>query len=260
MKLRNIFYSLSVFLVLVGCNHRHMDEKFHTRPGQNIVRGSVSAAQITFVDQIQPIFEKNCSACHNASSAIPNWLDYNAVVAKQDRLFNRVIVVGDMPLGTKLSDEDKKIIATWLKTGLVYKNESQPTDGGQSSNGQTNESGASPIESPQPSAGDSGTSGNSGGNDPIAPPASEVTPDPLLPNPDFVDFNFIKENIFTKYCSTCHYENSPFPNWFDYTTVISKVDRLKDRVLVKKDMPMGVEMPDTDREILRQWIDAGAPN
>lgn len=264
MKMNKSFFIIYVFIILnlVSCNNRHMDQKFHTVPGQNTVRGAVTGASITFVDDIQPLFEKNCSACHNASSAIPNWSDYNAVVAKQDRLFNRVIVVGDMPLGLKLSDDDKKMLATWLKTGLVYKNESQLIDNGQAAIGNSDNPGGNPIESVPPVSdgnipSDGGGSSNS---NPTIPPVNENNPIPVIPNPSVVDFSFITENIFTKYCSTCHYEGSPFPNWNDYQTVLSKVDRLKDRVLVKKDMPMGIEMPDADREILRQWLDAGAPN
>ena len=66
--------------------------------------------------------------------------------------------------------------------------------------------------------------------------------------------------IFEKRCSVCHGPNNPhsIPNWEDYDTSYNKRELIKDRVWTKRDMPMGATMPDSERDLVRKWVDGGA--
>jgi uncharacterized membrane protein len=61
-------------------------------------------------------------------------------------------------------------------------------------------------------------------------------------------------------CSLCHSQNSGLPFWEDFSTLLANIDKVNQRVVVKKDMPRGnaTNMTEEEREILAQWIEDGA--
>lgn len=65
--------------------------------------------------------------------------------------------------------------------------------------------------------------------------------------------------IFEKTCSACHNEGSAIPNWGNYEVSFAKKDRLLDRVIIKKDMPLGFPMSDEERALVGEWLKLGAP-
>jgi hypothetical protein len=63
--------------------------------------------------------------------------------------------------------------------------------------------------------------------------------------------------IIILYCVECHSYGSKNGNWLDYKTLKSKSAALKQRIWVKRDMPMGYDMPELKRQTIKTWIGPG---
>lgn len=235
---KKIMSSLILFF-LFSCGqgeHKPVATGLSANKNPNKANPSV-VSMITYAD-VKPIFQK-CTTCHGSGKAnTTDWLDYNSAVSKKTQLMDRVIIKGDMPLGFKLDNEEIKILATWLKTGTLPEPEQtvvdQPTQPAEP---------VVPVEAPvvQPS-------------EPTSPETPPVIAEPLK-TPWPANLVSIKK-IFDETCTMCHsgaMENAP--DWQNFSVVESKKDRIYDRVLVKKDMPMAVPMTDEKREIIKNWLD-----
>lgn len=66
--------------------------------------------------------------------------------------------------------------------------------------------------------------------------------------------------VFELRCSVCHGPGKVQPSdWTDYPTAYSKQDWIRYRVLELEDMPRGSVLPEDEKELIREWIDSGAP-
>lgn len=75
----------------------------------------VAKANVSYMD-VYPVFIRHCAGCHNASSAVPNWLDPTVATNNKGLIFQRVFVDGDMPLYFRFfGGEDKRILKMWLE-------------------------------------------------------------------------------------------------------------------------------------------------
>ena len=71
--------------------------------------------------------------------------------------------------------------------------------------------------------------------------------------------------IFSTSCATsigCHSSGSSNGPFTSYAEIKPFIDNgsIKDRVVVKQDMPVTASLPSCDIEVLVKWIEAGAPN
>ena len=80
-------------------------------------------------------------------------------------------------------------------------------------------------------------------------------------------FSFYSQNItytkdikpvFQTRCYICHNEGVPDRNWMDYKIAYSKRKLIDQNVYVDKTMPMGMDMPDSERKLIHDWIKEGA--
>ena len=180
----------------------------------------IDGSKLSFVSDIVPIVNNRCVMCHNKDSgdAMPNWLDYKITFAKKDKVFDRVVVKKDMPMGMEMPQNERDIFDLWIRNGAKEK----------------------PTPAPSPS------------------------PTPTLPPIDGPSLTFVKDilPIVKSRCVMCHNADSGdvMPNWLDYKISAAKKDKLFDRVVVKKDMPMdtgGEKMPQRERDIFDLWIRNG---
>lgn len=223
------------FLVLVSCGDKHLAVDRQKKAGAAAqsspkVPGSVAPA-VTFTKDIQPIFKRACIACHNEGSAIPNWSNYEISFAKKDRLLDRVVIKRDMPLGMPMSDEERALVAEWLKLGAPL-------------GGSEDVAKAEPIPESAP-----------------APAPAPPTPVPPVDEPQVVTYSQVKTAVFQQYCNLCHNENSPemMPNWLSYSVASGRKDRLYVRVVKEKNMPPeGMPFSEEARSLLEKWVDGGA--
>ena len=96
---------------------------------------SLIFSQISYTDQIQPIFNSNCTGCHmGGGAATLNLTDYNGMMAGgvsglavisgdhyNSELYNRITLpegaAGSMPPNDPLSQEEINLIADWINEG-----------------------------------------------------------------------------------------------------------------------------------------------
>lgn len=62
--------------------------------------------------------------------------------------------------------------------------------------------------------------------------------------------------IFKKRCSQCH-DYMEGKNWQIYKDAFSRRDKIKERI-ENKTMPMGLDMPQYERDMIIKWVDEGA--
>ena len=66
--------------------------------------------------------------------------------------------------------------------------------------------------------------------------------------------------ILNTRCATCHNAQAmPDKNWLDYSQAFKAKDKIKDRVFIKKDMPMGnaTNITEQERKDIADWVDSG---
>ena len=62
--------------------------------------------------------------------------------------------------------------------------------------------------------------------------------------------------IFKNRCSQCH-DYFPDKNWQKYEIAFSHKDKIKEK-MISKEMPMGQDMPQDERDLIIKWVDQGA--
>jgi len=76
---------------------------------------------ISYEKHVKPIFAKNCSACHNADSGLPNWLDYQTAYDNRQKIQDKVLDKGQMPPqnanGFGLTRHELAVLKVWLDQG-----------------------------------------------------------------------------------------------------------------------------------------------
>lgn len=66
--------------------------------------------------------------------------------------------------------------------------------------------------------------------------------------------------IFKNRCIICHTaQMTPDKDWMNYDIAFAKKDLIKKRVWILKDMPQGnaTGMTDSEREVIKNWVDEG---
>ncbi len=88
-------------------------------------------------------------------------------------------------------------------------------------------------------------------------PATLNKPENKPCDPSLLGFADVKP-LFERNCKTCHQTGGPLADWTDYKTAFSLRSRLMDRVIIKKDMPMGQPLAAEDYNKIKAWLEAGA--
>ena len=82
----------------------------------------------------------------------------------------------------------------------------------------------------------------------------------IMPNAGTLTYTKHARPIFQKNCLPCHNLNNPYnlPSWLDYKTAYDKRDKIRYRVWEIRSMPLGQNMPENERKMIKDWIDSGA--
>lgn len=227
VNFNKIILASSLLLLFTACNNSHLSVDRTVRAAQQNDGGN--DASVTYYRDIQPLFKKNCANCHGEGSPLGDWLNYDVAFARKDRLMDRVVVKKDMPLGTSIADAERALVQQWLQLGAPAGK--RP---GQAEN--------PPPSNSQPE------------------PVPETPADPALPTE--LNYAKIKLEVFDKYCIACHNETSGpmIPSWNDYNVVFAKKDRIWQRAIVLRNMPIGDPIPEEAYNLLKIWIEQGAQN
>lgn len=100
-----------LILVIAGCSGAHAPVSSSSDKPQS--------KDVTFSGRIGTILSQRCEKCHAPGAAIPNWADYNTVLAKKDLIYKRVVVDKTMPppSGSTITNEEREAIGKWIQAG-----------------------------------------------------------------------------------------------------------------------------------------------
>lgn len=102
--------------------------------------------------------------------------------------------------------------------------------------------------------------------DPIVTPSQPTepvgieptTPVVVTPPAPLIDWAYVSEKFFVPNCVRCHGDAGDI-NLESYAAVKPNLDAIRAAVLVKKRMPPRKTLPAESTDILKAWLDAGAP-
>ena len=67
---------------------------------------------------VEPIFEQRCVGCHaNSSTGVVDWSDYKTVFAMREQIYLRVVTLKNMPMYSKMPQEERDLIKLWIDQG-----------------------------------------------------------------------------------------------------------------------------------------------
>lgn len=244
-----IFYIFVLFLIsqnFLNCKGGLHNPDIPVSNSSDTVKSVVGATGPTYLKDLYPLFKAKCGTCHNEASVIPNWLNYKIAYAKRNLILVRTTERNDMPLGSSLSPAEKKLIIDWVNGGAPYDSTTDTT---------------SPIGDVTTPI-DTGTPIDNPTTDPTTPivtvPSNLDLNDPMpIVTGQPVTYYEHARPIFKKYCSSCHNSISSIPNWLNYSIAFGKKDRIYNRAVVNKTMPIGSTLPDSAINILSAWVNGG---
>ena len=102
-------------LFILGCNGRSMDLS-----ALDPSKEKPQPVLVTYMNDVGPIFENSCKLCHGENSPNGDWLNYEVAFEKQDRIYERVVTLKNMPIGIEISQEERDIIGLWIEQGALY--------------------------------------------------------------------------------------------------------------------------------------------
>jgi uncharacterized membrane protein len=241
MKSIYLVFILALAMIISCADGHHMPIVTGKKVSKGNLIGTQDSNVVTFKD-VKVVFQK-CTLCHVQGGAFPpDFLNYDVAFAKKDRLLDRVFVQKNMPLApVTLTEGELSLLKKWLDAGALP--ESAPAAPAQPEPVPTPEVLPTPVATPE------------------AAPTQEPLPTPLLelPPTNGTQFTYTKDiqPIFQNRCSLCHSEVSGLAVWTIYETAKAKADRLMERVVIRRDMPMGMPMEDIERSMIKVWLENG---
>jgi uncharacterized membrane protein len=117
MSIKQSLFTLIAF-IFMGCGGAEHGQT--NSPGDG-VEGEEGEIALSFAKDILHIIEARCSRCHNESASIPNWLDYEVIFPKREKVRLRAFENESMPPGnvTGITAEERLKIATWVDQGAL---------------------------------------------------------------------------------------------------------------------------------------------
>jgi uncharacterized membrane protein len=208
----------AIACVAAACAYRHEKGDAGGISGGN--RNQSGGGSPSFAEVRDRVIGPECSGCH------AGFVEYGQAYAKRDAIRDRVFVVGNMPKGGKLTDDESALLRAWLDAGAP-----EPAI-------------ASPAASPTPQS----TAGSI----------------ETAPRPDTAPtWNDVQSGFFKPNCTKCH--SGPDADGgidlTDYDQVKGNADDILDQVFVERAMPpkpqLYARMTEASKNLLTRWMDAG---
>jgi uncharacterized membrane protein len=73
------------------------------------------AREVSFED-VRPILEKRCVGCHSSNDS-GDWSHYRIAFSKRKEIYLRVVELRNMPLYSKMPEEERNLIKEWVEQG-----------------------------------------------------------------------------------------------------------------------------------------------
>ncbi len=74
----------------------------------------VFSRDVTFTEDIKPIFQKHCSSCHFGA------VEYTSAFKNKDRIYNKFVRLRSMPpkyVNTRPNEAELLLVKQWIETG-----------------------------------------------------------------------------------------------------------------------------------------------
>lgn len=84
-------------------------------------------------------------------------------------------------------------------------------------------------------------------------------PSGATPTEPTVRFADVKTNVFDTSCTTCHESRGLSLNFSSYANVTKYLTRIKNDVFVNGSMPPQGDLTALQKQVLKTWLDSGAP-
>lgn len=69
-------------------------------------------------NDVEPVFQKRCVGCHTtAATGTLDWSDYQTVFALKEQIYLRVVTLKNMPMYSKMPQEERDLISLWIEQG-----------------------------------------------------------------------------------------------------------------------------------------------
>ena len=124
--LQKITLVLAIILSVSACNGEVTHDPILETPMENIEsvpddEGTFEGEILSFNEDILPIVQARCTACHSEGSGLPFWEDYEQIFTSKDAVRLRVVELQDMPRGnvTGMTDEERELFAMWIDQGAL---------------------------------------------------------------------------------------------------------------------------------------------
>lgn len=83
----------------------------------DFISDAYESRTVSFED-VRPILEKRCVGCH-ASNDGGDWSIYRIAFEKREDIYLRVVEFKNMPLYSKMPQEERNLIKEWVEQGAV---------------------------------------------------------------------------------------------------------------------------------------------
>jgi hypothetical protein len=70
---------------------------------------------VTFEENIKPITSKVCIRCHTGNGR--DWSQYRDAFSHRYQIYNRIVLIKDMPQGVFMSEKDRALFRDWYNQG-----------------------------------------------------------------------------------------------------------------------------------------------
>lgn len=90
-------------------------------------------------------------------------------------------------------------------------------------------------------------------------PSNPNNPNGSVPVEPTVRFNDVKANVFDVSCTTCHLSRGLSLNFSSYANVQRYLTKIKNDVFVNGSMPPQGGLSTLEKQVLKTWLDTGAP-
>jgi hypothetical protein len=196
---------------------------------------------ITF-DAVQPMLAANCGTCHSAVLTYDGTIQSGWVVpgsGSTSLLYTDLINQRMPPNGPYFSATQAAVVKAWIDAGAPN---------------------AAPTPSPTPGSSPTPTSTPSPSPSPSASPTPSPTPSPS-------SFTSLNNNIFKPQCLGCHNGAGAAAGYdmSSYTAIKTGVNLANPSAsslytCLNQNMPTSGLLPTAQRQLVLDWITAGAPN
>lgn len=236
---------IGILITIVGCDYAQYHSPIDGDQGgqKQTCEELGDGGTIPSYDQVlNQVFAPKCAQCHNTGRASGgvNVTNYNGAKAWANQIeFDVVNDIMPKSPNPPLSQAEKDLVVAWTSAGAPLE--------------------AIDCASQDPPPGDGG-GGGGGGNDPgpIDPPSDQLPPD------DVINFELVKQEVFSARCLGCH--SNTVDNFTgiildNYTDAIDELDDLQE-VIVEGSMPPPPRprLTQFQANLLLRWIEIGAPN